>query len=698
MLSKEERKRSPTYLTLRIRQTMSGSLSLLDLPNEILCCIVAFLDHPRDVVACTRASAALAHRSPLDAAASYYCGQSEAALAAGLPLRVVRALFARWNATADYRHLPAAARGGRVDVVRWVCGLIKPLMIPESWTDMTAAGPAFDPDYAPAPDVTPHQGERSKGPRPRGQQVGARVEGCRGYQGLLGPTGAQGATGPKGHGGPTGRTGDDGADVLLGNTGQDIALGAAQDSVVPRGGSRALQPNFAEGFFGVSPAARRSGPSREPLDSAAGTLRLKGDITLMPYLTQAIYEAACAGHTDVLRYLTTACPLAEMPCALDVRVVVEAARRGTLSTVMYAHDSWPQRIADRYSGDSDGAVCCCPTDIADAAAAGDQRHVLDWIRAVGCRAFACTTQHLARAITAGNDRLVDAITDAFVDEVHAEGKNVNDAVKRAGLGCTDAIFKAARRGHIRILAIAQTRGFAWLTANVLGAAANAGQLDVLRWSAGESVPGVEACLAPTMRLPWDDPVVAWSAAERADFGSTAVLGWLAARPETRRHFSVMMARTLLARGRLGVVLWMHDAGVVSLSDWESLEIAIKSGLTCLAGVIERGAACSPRVMAAALMHSPDSSAIALLCERFGYGDLYEALAMHVRAVDNEAIRWVRDNVPNADVDHIIDAGRAHASAILPERSPPGRRITIRRQQHQPGLVRVGQSGRSNQTG
>ncbi|AVK76330.1 hypothetical protein pneo_cds_723 [Pandoravirus neocaledonia] len=681
---------------------MNGTLSLLDLPSEILCSIVAFLDHPRDVVACACASAALACRSPLDAAASYYRGRSEAALAAGLPLRVVRALFERWNTTHEYPHIPAAARGGRVDVVRWVCRSIKEchMVTYRRWVDMSAAGPTFDPGYAPD---APHDRDGQFGGPTREKQPHARAAGCQGYTGLRGSPGPRGLAGPiecqgpigrkglMGDHGQTDRTRGGGALGLSDPVGDDIDFDAARDPAAPLGGCRALPPHFGEGFFNASPRGHRGGPPQGPPDSIAGTLHVRGDLASMPYLVQAIYEAACAGHIDVLRYLTTACPLAKMPCALDVRVVVEAAERGVLATVMYAHDRWPQRLGVRYGDDDDDAVCCCPTDIADAA--GNHRHILDWMRAVGCQAFACTTEQLARAIAAGNDRLVDAIADALSEEARTEGKNADDALKRAGLGCTDAVFKAARRGHTQSLAIVHARGLARLTANVLGAAANAGQLDVLRWAAGESVPGVEACLAPTTRLPWDDPVVAWCAAERADLGSTAVVDWLAARPETRRHFNVMMARTLLGRGRIDIVLWMHDAGIVPVSDWESLEIAVKKGLTRLADMIDRGAACSPRVMAAALMHSPDASAIALLCDRFGYDDLYEALRTHVRAVDNEAIGWVRDNVPDACVEHIIKAGKAHASAMSPERLYVSRRMTTRRQQHQAGLGCTRQSGK-----
>ncbi|AJF97227.1 hypothetical protein TW95_gp0493 [Pandoravirus inopinatum] len=666
---------------------MDGNLSLLDLPSEILCSIVALLDHPRDVVACACTSAALACRSPLDAAASYYRGRSEAALAAGLPLCITRALFEQWNMAADYRHLPAAARGGRVDVVRWVCRLIRHLTTPGLWTDLTVAGPTFVPEYAPAPDA-PHRqdGHCEEPPAPRQiHQTHARAARRQDYAGPLGSTRDDGLVGPSRHRGLTNPATDDGAVGLLSPRGQDVIYGDDQDPAVSPGNRHPMPfpPLHLQGSLNVVPVRRRGGPPQGPPDGASGTLQLTGDITSMPYLLQAIYEAACAGHIDVLRYLTTACPLAKMPCALDVRVVVEAARRGTLSTVVYAHDRWPFVVV--VAAGRGGTVCSCPVDIADAAVAGDQRHVLDWMHAVGCQAFACTTEQLARAISAGNDRLVDAITRTLVDEARAEGQDVSDTQSNTSLLCAGALIEAAQNGHVRTLAIAHARGFVRLTADVMGAAARAGHLDVLRWAAGETVSGVEACFAPTTRLPWDDPVVAWSAAECADLGSTAVVDWLVARPETRHHFTGVMARTMLARNRPAIVLWMHDTGILSLSDWEGLEIAIKSGLTCLGDMIDRGAVCSSRTMAAALMHSPNADAIALLCERFGYDDLYEALQMHVHATDNAALRWVRDNVPNADVEHIIEAGKAHASARRPERSPAVRHATI---QHRPGIVLI----------
>nr|UMO80168.1 hypothetical protein [Pandoravirus aubagnensis] len=659
---------------------MACNLSLLDMPNEILCSIVALLDHPRDVAACARVSTALGCASPLDAAVSYYWGRSEMALADGLPLRVASTLFARWGVEPERRHLPAAASGGRADVVRWVCHRIKEHQ-PAPWANLGAPGLTFGPAYAPAPDPYQYHGRNRVG-RP-GANQSARARAVRGQDlvGLLGSTDNDGAAGPSGHAGLLGHPGIRGTPGLLGyvkeDDDDDHDTPAPPVSALPALAPVATQQR--QGWWNVPPVRRHRGPSQGPPDSAAGSLTLLGDTAAIPHMLQAVYESAQRGHVDILRYLTTACPLAKMPCVLDVQVVVEAARRGVLATVMYAHDRWPQYVV---SDDCNGTACCCPAAVAHAAIEGNQHHVLQWMRAVGCQAFACTAGQLATAIRTGNDLIVDVITRTLVDEATA----MNPGVDVRGVCCVDerALADAAQEGHVRALAIAHARGFASMTADVLSAAATMGKLDVLRWAAGEVVPGVESRFSPLMRLPWHDRIVAWSAAE-AHGVNTTVVDWLAAQPETRRHFDAVMARTMLARNRPAVALWMRDAGLASLSDWESLETAITGGVTCLDAMIDRGAVCSPRAMAAALMHAPNADAVALLCKRCGYDSLYEALQTHVHAIDNEAIRWVRDNVPDVDVDHIIEPGQAHASIRGPERSPAGRRATIRQPS---GLVRV----------
>ncbi|AJF97654.1 hypothetical protein TW95_gp0920 [Pandoravirus inopinatum] len=135
------------------KSAMADALCLLDLPAEILCYIVNLLDHPKDVAACTVASAALAYASPLDVATSYYHGRSEAALAASLPLSIARVLFERWGITPECRHIPAAAVGGHVDVVRWVCCHTKTSgSLVQSWTTARAPTSARQCTYRPGRD------------------------------------------------------------------------------------------------------------------------------------------------------------------------------------------------------------------------------------------------------------------------------------------------------------------------------------------------------------------------------------------------------------------------------------------------------------------------------------------------------------------------------------------------------------------
>lgn len=657
---------------------MASTLSLLDLPAEIVCAIIRLLDHPRDVAACICASPALAYLSPVDAAASHYCGRSEAALAAGLPLGVTRALFARWAMTPQYRHVPAAARGGRTDVVRWVCSCIAKEDVFSAWTTVQAPSPVVGAVYVPGPDVPTARPDESTdsiqaehmnatrypvlGAAPatnRYTQLSSAGIGnlaVHRYR-LASPTSTLG----RDQVGPAGGTRD--------HTGR-ILPAVHHPHQPPYNGRRAAQAAIAPVRRSMPLSAQQR--QQAPPDSAAGPLLLMGNAEAVPYLSQAVCEAARLGHTDMLRYLTTACPLAQMPCSLDVRVVTEAARQGTLATVVYAHDRWPYW---QPLGRNGTTPCCCPTAIGDAAVAGNRHNVLQWMRTVGCQAFPCTTEELTRAITEGNDRLVDAITSVIAAETHPlDPCDLGDAVETVWVD-TATLMTAAHQGHTRALAIAHARGFAPFTLEMLCTAAGAGHLDILRWAAGECVPCVEPCFAPSPGLRWDDPAIVWSAARRVELDAT-MLDWLGARPETRCHFDAVMARTLLAHNRPAAVLWMHDAGLVSLSSWQSLEAAIQGGVNCLDALIDRGAACSPQAMAAALMYPHSANPIVLLCQRYGYDDLYSATRLHVEAVDNEAIRWVRNNVPDLCVDHIIEAGKAHALAM--QCRPPSRRRISRR--------------------
>lgn len=406
-------------------------------------------------------------------------------------------------------------------------------------------------------------------------------------------------------------------------------------------------------FMTPRPWHTRSRPSPSRSIRHSRVLRVNGGPETASYLFKAVGEAARLGHVDVLRYLTVSCPLAEMPSALlDEHVVIEAARRGTLATVAYAHDRWSQSRSLKSEH-----PCRCSKQIAEVALAAGQRDLLRWMRTVGCAAFPCDLPSLARAVGDGSDVLVDAITDALAPD----GYLVSADVIRQFDDWVDprVLTEAARKGHVRALAIAHARGFAPFTPALLAAAAAGGRLDILRWAAGETVASVEPRFAPLERLPWDDPMVAWHAAGQRE-PDVNVLDWLAAHPETRRHFDAVMARTLLVRDRPHVVIWMHDSGLVPVSSWNSLEVAIQAGIHRIEALIDRGAECSPRAMAAALVDCSDDSdrLIAILCRHYGYADLRVAVQFHVHAVNTAAVRWVRDNVPDVSVEHILRAERA----------------------------------------
>lgn len=658
---------------------MADALSLVDLPAEVLCYIVGLLEHPRDVAACVGASAALACASPLDTAASYYRGRSEAALAAGLPLRVTRALFAQWEMRPKYRHLPAAAVGGRVAVLDWVCQHLN--RIPPYMTKSIGRvarytpGPdprrpqrivqiiheRFDPEAPIARETASGQAPSHKRRRPQraAQIMPERFD-------PEAPIARKTASGK----------------VYYAKWARSFS--ASSDSSTEE--EDAAKPNRGAKITKYDDS--RSDHSRPSEDEALGAKArpatdLDGDDAPWDYLVRAAAEAACLGHVAVLRYLTTACPLVHEPhMLLDSDIVAEAARQGALGTVTYMHDRSTR------SRPSEGRTCRCPKGVGKAAAEGAQYDVLRWMHAVQCRASPCNMTNLARAIKNGDDRLVDAISNVLATGNHDPDREAQALPGGERYDHADAIMEralasAARQGHLRALAIAHVRGFAPITAALLGLAASSGRLSVLRWAAGETVSGIEAHLAPTEPLPWDAQEVVWMAARPND-PDVDVLQWLADRPETRAHFDAFMARTLIAYGCHRAVLWMHDAGLVSLASWDSLETAVSAllGTTALGEIIDRGAACSPLVMALALSDFMDDRVVALLCERYGHSHLAEAVRLHGCGLANPAIQWVHYSVPEVSVEHIIKAGEVFRTPLEQEEptipspspsssSPPG---------------------------
>lgn len=773
------------------KSAMADALCLLDLPAEILCYIVNLLDHPKDVAACTVASAALAYASPLDVATSYYHGRSEAALAASLPLSIARVLFERWGITPECRHIPAAAVGGHVDVVRWVCCHTKTSgSLVQSWTTARAPTSArqctyrpgrdsatyrsaglrecapFDPtsgsDSSPpgspllgrslrqevaiahnddlmssfgsgspptqrrrpqrhTPDASATTSDRSPNgedqPLTRRRRQSASIFDSSSSSSsedhnnqspqidrLEAPWGAHAAANHTGNSDsrPPRRRRRQSASILdssssssssedeheapargripsltshdsdsnsrsdlSSNTDVEALRLSVQADIADRKRRTALATAGTSSESTLPCMTPRSWHRRrtspKPLGEPTRTIRVNGGHETAWCLFQAVGEAARLGHVDVLRHLTVSCPLTETPSSLlDEHIVIEAARRGTLATVAYAHDRWSQSRPLKSE-----RPCRCPKQIAEAALAAGQRDLLRWMRTVGCSAFPCDMQSLTCAVADGNDVLVEAITDALASDVYLASA---DAIRPFSCWIEPRMLReAAVRGHVRALAIAHARGFAPFTAALLAAAAAEGHLDILRWAAGETVSGVEPCFAPLERLPWDDPMVTWYAAGQL-VPNMGVLDWLAARPETRRHFDVVMAQTLVARGCSLAALWMHDSGLVPVSSWDSLEAEIQAGAHSIEAFIDRGAACSPRVMAAALMASGrDTGPIALLCQRYGHADLRGAIRLHVHAADTAAIRWVHDNVPEVSVAHILRADRANPFKHMSEK-------------------------------
>lgn len=642
-----------------------SSPSLLEMPLEIVDLIVQNLDSCRDIVSCMRTSSLFCKRHLLDLLACSFTGQICRIVQSKAPLEVVQALYGRWRLAPCVDHLPDAAKGGHVDVVRWMCDSIAQdravhglglcdhikspmgrrrsvpschVVAPTVWFDSEPALLSWyqPPDYAEMP--------RLPSPMPI---VDISTLDTHGHS--------------------------DGSDMSRpGSPALSCDDTYVDGETSPRIGLRPISPDF--GVDVGSPCEFECAPPLtvdQDADDAYGALST---------LAASVHEACRQGHVAVVQYLVDACPLVHDPARLLApSAVADAARRGHQTVVAFAHERWTKQQSRMDA--TDGAIPCqCPPSIARAAMDAQQHDVLGWMYKVGCRSFDATPDALIEALATSDTDAVDALTraldsgntrmapdGAFARKFRAQA-NASEASEQlvalsAMMWTADASFaigasatKAATNcATILPIALVLSRGFTMAGAHrVFAAAAAAGNLSLFKWASGEAIGYYGERLAAPHGLPWNHPSALLEAAcqDRLD-----IVQWLSHDSQCRSCLNPILARTLLAtRGMGGVLRWLHTNDLAPMHTWDALDAAILYGqLDTVKEVADLGGVYTASVLVDAVRYG-NRGIVAFLCQRYGTHDAQAAVDAWIIAPSRRGgIEWIMNNVPDIDVTDVACA-------------------------------------------
>nr|UDO47392.1 hypothetical protein [Pandoravirus massiliensis] len=645
---------------LAVADTSAGS-SLLQLPPEIVNLIVQHLCTCSDVVACMCASPVFGGHHLLDLLARSCGAQVDVIIKSGAPLEIVRGLYDRWRLPPLVGHIAYAAKGGRADVVRWMCESIA--RAPGSW----------DVAHWPYPEVPIHTRPMS----PLRPLTGVHMPRNGGVFPFCVPPLRDDDDMPPSpwplldtevvDSDPWGRSPNTAGSRPVS---PDLCYGSDDEMgvVCSRGGSRPVSP-------GLGPEPDSLSGSMFMVYSLAGASPQSDTPSA---LAMAMSKASRYGHVDVIRYLVDACPLIGPPARLLTgHAIAEAARHGQRDVVAFAHERWTKPVSADKGG---SATCCCPSAIARAAIDAHQHEILERMHAVGCRSFEATADALVDALRASDICAIDALTRVldpknkrlspdgkFAREFQAhlagneEQKNYVDLTTKLfgddlsfviGAYATQIAMGAST---IVPIALILSRGFTMFGApQMVTTAASAGNLPLIKWAAGEAIHYRGERLAAPQGLPWNHPAVVLEAAFR---NRLCVVEWLSRDPRCRSCLNPILARTLLlSNGVTDVVRWMHTSGLVPMQSWDALHAAVvHGGLSILEEVADMGGVYTTEALVEAVRRGA-TYAVIFLCKRYGTRDAQVAIdAWPIDPNRRGGVDWIVRNVPGLDIANIVSA-------------------------------------------
>nr|UMO79941.1 hypothetical protein [Pandoravirus aubagnensis] len=360
------------------------------MPPELILHIASFLDHAGDMAAARMASRLFAGRSAVDMAIAHGAVYTGRVLEAGAPIDVVCKTVEARGRPLGRGFIESAVRGGRMDVLRFVCDLVGVRV-----TSLSSARCMPQTDDQTAACVCEQEGVR-----------GDQYDPLRHDRDPDQPH--QTTVDSKTHG-DSAETDDDIDDVNVDDN--DIDDDDDDD------GSTGSDDDGDEGYanHGVDGNTER-----------------------------ILYEAMCAacviGHADALRYLSTRPILGQyLARFVDEDLMIRGARAGHISIVAYVHD----RKTSHYYADG---PCSCTERVGRAAWKAPTPDAAMWLRDFGCRGYvAPTVRDVGRAIARGRTALLRHLVKetALGRDVHALAPFIMLAARR---GHVDTLRFVAENG------------------------------------------------------------------------------------------------------------------------------------------------------------------------------------------------------------------------------------------------------------
>ncbi|AVK77589.1 hypothetical protein pmac_cds_901 [Pandoravirus macleodensis] len=328
----------------------------------------------------------------------------------------------------------------------------------------------------------------------------------------------------------------------------------------------------------------------------------------------ALFRAIEDGRADITERLLDAHDaipsLVPLPAGLGVECMSRAAQWGHIEIMDNVH----ARIVDGRlprSPHAPATACGCVPLVGKTAFESDQGDALDWLARHDCSgAYAVTRYSMVEAIARGLVRVARWLLRTNAREMWSTID-------------TESMVQAAANGRIGTIALAHENGLAECDHSVLFKAASKGHLGVLRWAAGEAVPGVADQRVGARPVDaWHGGWAAWGAAKSGRLG---VIRWLLERPDAAHMITPHVAALALSRGHINVALAIHHAGLAPFDTWKALDAAVDSlNLNAVTAVVDHGGLYARSALALAVKKDA-LSIVEYLCDRFGTADAQYAI-------------------------------------------------------------------------
>lgn len=371
-----------------------------------------------------------------------------------------------------------------------------------------------------------------------------------------------------------------------------------------------------------------------------------------PTGVDALFRAIEDGRLDMVERLLdahAAIPsLTPLPARLGVECMSRAAQWGHIAVM----DSVHARIVDGRlprSPYAPATTCGCVALVSKAAFELDQGDALDWLARHNCSgAYAVNSYSMAEAIARGLVRVARWLLNTHAREAWATIGN-------------ESMLQAAANGRVGTIALAHENGLAECDHSVLVEGASRGALGLLKWAAGEVVPGIVEQRAGARPVDaWHGGWAAWGAAKGGRLG---VIQWLLKRPDAARTITPRIAALALSQGHIAVALAIHRAGLAPFGTWKAIEAAVDSlAPKIVEAVADHGGLYTRSALTLAIKRGA-LPIVEYLCDRFGTADAQYAVDKSAgHTADHRCVDYLAARVEG------LCTRAAHAAALAADLS------------------------------